>query len=217
MTRRPFATVLAVLGLALALGCRGDPGVPDYSSHAGLRVDAGAVTPLPGPDPYETGEARLAFGIFYESGFSRLVEIDDVDRFYNVFIGSFEQDKVTERVEGVESDRILLNGTPFWGGGIDWMTPVDLSGWTTMHVSFLSADPSFDEIEINILAGGQQVTVRATDFGYVNDGEWHNLEIPLSAFGDFDATSVNSPFGLGGPGGARNDVLLVDDLYWTQE
>ena len=79
---------IAVLGM---VACRPDPGIPDYSAFEGIS-DAGFVEEvpfLPGPFPYEPGDARLFLGIHYEGGRSDEFLIDDNLRRYDVFDGGY--------------------------------------------------------------------------------------------------------------------------------
>ena len=58
-------------------------------------------------------------------------------------------------------------------------------------------------------------SVDAVDYGYVADGEWHTLSIPLSDFSGLDLNAVNIAFSLTSEGGAQGDQLLFDNLYFT--
>lgn len=205
-----------------ALACRPDPGVPDYSSHVGLRdPPATGAEFLPGPNPFERGTPRLYVGAFYEGEATDEILINDVDTHYYIFENSYQQESSSERVEGRLSDKLELNGTPFWGGGLIWDVAKDLSEWTTLYVSLRSDSGSFVDVPIILQseAGGRVVDaqVSAAEYGYLNDGQWHNLRIPLSDLSGFDPGATRAPFILSAPGGTGGDTLLVDDLYLTQE
>lgn len=212
-------TALAALVLALS-GCRPDPGVPDYSSHVGLFGDGGSQEVKPGPFPYVEGTRRLAFGAFYEGGASDRLPLDN----YFIFSDSYSTQPSDERVEGLQSDQLVFKGTGFWGGGLFWDQPTDLSGWSTLHVSLNSADRGLAVIAVRVLyfgppPGNAEVTlgVKANDYGYTNDGQWHHLAIPLSAFTGLDVSRMRSPFTIGNdPGGGTagvGEVLLIDNVY----
>jgi len=158
---------------------------------------------------------------------------------------SFAEGVSRDRVEGRFSYEITLINPPapgcgvppgqscWWGGGILWFEPFDLRGWTTMFVSLKSSDPSFETFEITLQYGdaidaqGNELEVMGifppldpTDYGYVNDGEWYFLEIPLQDAIDrgWDPSKARSPFIVGGaPGGQPGDVLLIDNLYFTKD
>jgi len=158
---------------------------------------------------------------------------------------SFAEGVSRDRVEGRFSYEITLINPPapgcgvppgqscWWGGGILWFEPFDLRGWTTMFVSLKSSDPSFETFEITLQWGdaidaqGNELEVMGifppldpTDYGYVNDGEWYFLEIPLQDAIDrgWDPSKARSPFIVGGaPGGQPGDVLLIDNLYFTKD
>ena len=230
--------------VSLVGGCAADPGTPDYSSQVGIRerVAGVAVDPFPpiAPDPYQPGDERLSVGYFYEGGRSETIPINTVTTNYFIFVIdentpvqtlTYSQDPSIDRLEGLESTKITLNDQSFWGGGIIWTQPIDLSDWTTMYVGFKSSDDSFARFNITLQwQDGRPPNVPPPDparslnldpraYGYTNDGEWHFLRIPLQDAIDrgFDPSNTRSPFIIGG--GTRNpgDVLLVDNLYFTKE
>jgi hypothetical protein len=223
--------VLASLAFSLVGGCAADLGTPDYSSQVGLREPVDPFPPVP-PDPFQPGDERLSVGYFYEGGRSVTILINTVSTDYFVFAidinepvatRSFGEGTSTDRVEGLTSYEVTLNGSPFWGGGILWFEPIDLSNWTTMFVSFKSSDPSFANFDLTLQSGeGEEpagVDLDPTAYGYDNDGEWHFLEIPLQDAIDlgWDPRTARSPFIFSAPGGDVGDVLLIDNLYFTKD
>lgn len=217
--RRALPFALAVVALT---ACRPDPGVPDYSSLEAIFGDGGASEFKPGPYPWVEGTRRLAFGVFYENGASDRLPIDD----YFIFSNSYATAPSDDRVEGLQSDELAFNGTGFWGGGLFWRAPTDMRGWTTLHVSLRSEDPGLAVIALRTLyfgppPGNAEVTVavRANDYGWVNDGQWHSLSVPLADFVNqgVDLSRMRSPFTIGNdPGGGTaklGEALLIDDVY----
>ncbi len=212
---------LALLMLVTSLGaCRPDPGVPDYSGLTGLFGDGGAPELKPGPFPYMTGSRRLAFGAFYEGAASDRLPLDH----YYIFSNSYATQPSDERVEGLQSDELDFKGTGFWGGGLFWDAPTNLTGWSTLHVSLWSSDPGLAVIAVRTLyfgpaPGNAEVTlqVKANDYGWVNDGQWHSLSIPLADFRGLDLGRMRSPFTVGndvsGGTAKTGEVLLIDDVY----
>lgn len=212
--------------------CRPDPGTPDYSSFAGI-TDSGIASSednddLPGPVPFEPGNKRLSFGVFYEGSYSDLLEVDEMTRHYYIFqtetnppVLTYDQEESGERVEGKVSDVITLSGTPWFGGGIIWDLAEDLSGWTTLVVAVRSEATALDDFDISMqyeIANSPSVKdakVTASAYGYVNDGEWHLLEIPLQDFVDQGAqlTSVRAPFIFAKDGGNAGDQISLDSLF----
>lgn len=209
----------------LAVACGNDPGTPDYSSHVGL------IPPMQKfeePDPYQLGKERLSVDVFYEGGRSETIMINGFRTHYFIFGGSdlgrdtFVLAGAGDRLEGEQSDQITLVGTPWWGGGIIWDEPIDLSEWKKLFVSFKSSDPSFATFELTLLYGEgetpRSVILDPTDYGYTNDGQWHSIEIDLQDAIErgLDSARVRSPFIVGAPGGAIGDTLLIDNLYLTK-
>ena len=223
--------ILASLALGPIGACGADLGTPDYSSQVGLREPINPFPPVP-PDPFEPGDQRLSVGYFYEGGRSATIEINTVTTNYFIFAidinepvatRSFAEGTSTDRVEGLLSYEVTLNGSPFWGGGIIWFLPIDLSSWTTMFVSFKSSDPSFANFDLTLQSGeGEElagVDLDPTAFGYTNDGEWHFLQIPLQDAVDlgWDPRTARSPLIFSAAGGDAGDVLLIDNLYFTKD
>ncbi|MFT7581896.1 MAG: hypothetical protein ACI9MR_003577 [Myxococcota bacterium] len=221
-----YLTLAAALLLVLA-GCREDAGDPnvalltDFENPPGFFED-----PLLGPDPIEDGEQRLGLGLFVENRVTEWIPLDQTFSNYFIF-ETFPGGPLTysqlvdrqDRIEGLFSDRISHAGEGFWGGGVIWSSPRNLTMWTTMHVSFKSSDGAFDDINIIVQSGGSDATLTASDYGYTNDGEWHNLTIPMIDFVDAgaDLTAVTAPFIVGGGGGTSGEFFHIDAVYLTDE
>ena len=216
MTR---AVLLLTLSVAMA-ACRPDPGNPTYPDAAGGTGDSGGAGLPQGPDPYEAGEARLGVGLYYESGLSELIEINDVDSHYYIYSATYtESVDLVDVVEGRES-AVIEHGAAGWmGGGITWDVPRDLSDWTTLNVSLRSDDASFAALAFHLTGGGTEAIVAAADYGFAADGQWQFVQIPLADFaaGGADLSAVTGPFVFIGAGGAQGDTLKIDNLYFSQD
>ncbi len=231
--RRPHARLgLGALGfrawaVALVLiGCRADPGDPDYSGQEDFEVAESLVPdPLPGPDPWVEGESRLSLGAFYEGGASDVIPIDNQDTNYFIFVTegaealTYSQVTDRERVEGVQSDRLIHNGLGWWGGGIVWNTPRDLSGWSVLHVSVQTDADAYADIDLSVGSTDAEVALPLADYGWLNDGEWHHLAIPLADFAEdgVDLRTIVLPFALVGESEPTGAALRIDNLYLTSE
>jgi hypothetical protein len=211
--------------LALA-GCRPDPGPTKYDSQESFD---GGNCGLAGPVPFMPGDKRLSVGAFYECQVSDTIAVDDKTSHVYLYLNGTQVtvNKVSDtkdKVEGSSSDDLVLTGQPWWGMGINWDIPHDLSAWKTMHVSFKSKEPAFSTFTIGInngVSNGDMIsqttaTVNSIDYGYVADDSWHNLSIPLSAFTGIDTSRCTAPFVIGGTAGPSGAVLKVDALYFTQ-
>ena len=126
-----------------------------------------------------------------------------------------------ERVEGTFSDKIVHGGHGWWGTGvhIEDGSVRDLRGWTTLHISLRSAQPSFDTVFVRMESEGGNGEVDAADYGFVPDGNWHSISIPMTALEEsgLDLSTITSPIGLGGLTGEAGDTLWVDNLYLTKD
>jgi hypothetical protein len=210
----------ALLALSLA-ACRPDPGIPDYSSMAAL-LDSGVAgtTKKPGTVPYVPGVPRLSFAIFYEGEASDVLPLDN----YYIFNNTYSTTPSDDCIEGLKSDELDFSSPAFWGGGVFWNTPTSLAGWTKLHVSLKSTEgaPGLASLKLKLLYGTTsaptEVAVKATAYGYVNDGAWHDLVIPLADFTSkgLDLTKVVSPFTFGDDGAPMprsGEALFIDDVY----
>lgn len=220
-----WIAVLATACALAAVGC-GDDGEPaDYSGHENL------VPPdvkYDEPDPYQRGKERLSVDVFYEGGRSKTIKVNGFRNHFYIFgFNEFGRDTFTlvpagDRMEGEQSDLFTLVGTAFWGGGIVWDEPIDLSGWEYLFVALKSADPSFARIDLSLLSGEgdgpRSVALDPRTYGYVNDGEWHFLRIPLAdaVARGWNPRQARSPFIIGGAGNRAGDRLYVDNLYLTR-
>ena len=89
-----------------------------------------------------------------------------------------------------------------------------------MHVSFASEGADLGNFNIGFGGGGAaEVQLSVADYGFVNDGEWHQLVIPLADFaaGGADLTTVGLPFQMIEGAQVAGQELRVDNLYFTQE
>ncbi len=205
--------------LVLLAACRSGLDDADYESQESFDLavspDGGEEAGLPGPDPFEPGEQRLSVGVFYEGGSSELVEIDNSTAHLYLYESTVSVEEVGEPLEGRLAHRLVHAGGDWWGMGVHWSSPRDLSRWASLHVSFRSE--SLAEVEIGLNgAADDRHAVRASDYGYAADGEWHSLQIPLADFAarGLDLAAVTSPLSLGGPKSEAGDFVLIDNLYF---
>ena len=115
----------------LLVACHPDPGAPDYPERALWVVDEddGFYD-----DPLDEGEERLSVGVFYEGLATESYIIDDVDNHFYVYESTFSVNTTDDRWEGYLADDLVNNGVGWWGGGVHWDNPRDLSGWDSLHV-----------------------------------------------------------------------------------
>ncbi len=212
-------TVCALL--FLLAGCRPEPGDSDYANQGPFSRPDGGTDPssdvLPGPFPFQQGQRRLGVG-FYEGGRSEDVAIDNTTTHVYLYEGTVTMEPSETRVEGRAADLVVHAGKTWAGFGVHWDSPRNLDGWKTLHVSLRSADPGFANVQIG-MNDTRGIDLDADEYGYVNDGEWHHLAIPLSAFtsAGLKLNAVTSPFHLLAGQGAAADKLLLDNLYFTAD
>lgn len=199
-----------ILFLTLS-ACRPDPGAPDY--------------PEPGPwviggddddfydDPLEPGETRLSLGLFYEGEATETVVIDDTTSHFYVYSNTFTDTSTDDRWEGYVADLLTNNGVGWWGGGVHWDSPRDLSGWDSLHLVIRS--DVLADWDVGMTGGGVEARIPVADLGFVADDEWHELDVPLADFADegLDLTSITVALLLVGESGAQGDEIYVDGVY----
>ncbi len=214
--------IWAVLVFLTLASCRSDVSNSAYEDQEPLDlgttpgIDSPSATV--GPDPWVEGESRLSVGMFYEGDNSQLIEVNGITTHLYIYENTLALESDEVHVEGLSSYRITHNGGPWWGMGVHWDTPLDLSRWATLYVSFQST--TFTNIEIGMNGtNDDRYIVNATTYGYTNDGAWHHLAIPLSDFTSkgLDLTAVSAPLSIGGAAANKGDFALIDNLYFTDE
>ena len=98
-------------------------------------------------------------GVFYEGGSSEMVEIDNSTAHLYLYESTVSVEEVGEPLEGRLAHRLVHAGHDWWGMGVHWSSPRDLSGWASLHVSFRSE--SLAEIEIGLNGASDDRLVRA--------------------------------------------------------
>lgn len=237
---------MRVFGIVLLMGgciwgCRPDLGEPDYRDQEVFDATSDFETELlPGPNPYVPGEERLSLGNFYEGERSQTLPIDQVTHNFWVYqvegteALTVELSADPDRIEGVFSDRLELQGKSWWGLGFHYYEEEDLSDWKNLRLSVRSSDPAFADMELKMSSGltlevdeeageeepGQRVNeataiLSLAYYGYANDGEWHNLVIPLTHFESqgIDLKRISTPFSLNGGAGESGERAWIDALY----
>jgi hypothetical protein len=193
----------------LLWACRADPGAPVYPEREpwSRGEDDGFLS-----TPLADGELRLGIGLFYEGETTEFIPIDDTTSHFYVYEGSFGVEVSDDRVEGYTSDLIVLQGKPWWGGGVHWDAPHDLRAYDTLRFS-LRAE-AFGDWTVG-MTGGAEHRVSVSSLGFVADGNWHTVELPLSTLSaaGVDLSAVTLPLLLIGEGGEADDEMWIDDLY----
>lgn len=204
---------IVTLALVAAAACRPMPeGAPKYPVYEEYR----SADDLEGPFPYVEGEPRLSFGVFYEGGFSEEIPIDDTVTHYYIYETTYTQAPSSDRIEGTMSDALTVR-LNWLGGGIVWDAPRDLSAWTTLHASFKSDDALFEDLGVQIESPAGLTRRIISDYGFVADGEWHSIAIPLEDFAGVNFSQVDIPISFLADTASTGSVVLVDDVYYTQE
>ncbi|MFP2910453.1 putative glycoside hydrolase [Pyxidicoccus sp. 3LFB2] len=209
--------------LLLLAACRPEPGEPDYLNNGPFARPDGGTEPngggLPGPFPFQEGQRRLGVG-FYEGGRSEDIAIDNTTTHVYLYENTVTMEPADEHIEGRTADLVVHGGKAWLGFGVHWDTPRTMDGWKTLHVSLKSADPGFANVTVAMNdSSNLSVQLDVKKYGYLNDGEWHHLAIPLADYAakGLKLNAVNSPFALFSGAGPAADKLVLDNLYFTAD
>lgn len=217
--------------------CRPEPIERPTQEWDSAWIDS-SVTEKEGPDPYVEGEKRLSLGIFYEGGFSHEIPIDDVFSSFYIWVvegtstPTYSNVTTTDCVEGRYADKLMAMDAGWFGGGLSWSTPTDLSQWKTMHISIKADDDAFSFFQIGrggvyknggscTGSGFRQNWVYLSNYGFETDGTWHHLSIPLFDLSIcLDSTQITEPLSLLIAGLSSDDAgksVYIDNIYLTEE
>ncbi|MFA0961509.1 discoidin domain-containing protein [Roseivirga sp. BDSF3-8] len=191
---------------------KGDPpGAPVEIAFDNVYWEEGPARPVP------TG---TNFGILTETASvaSELSMPQDAD----IFVWENTLQEVSQApYEGSESLAYTsAPGLAWFGMGIKAAIKHDLSGFADGSLHFALKTSSTTPFSIGMKSGnvdgiGQgwvEFRNGSDPYGFVRDGQWHLVEIPLSDFSNVDLTAVNQFFQLLGTEGAIGNIE-IDDIY----
>jgi len=211
MNARHLLAIAALLALG---GCRAELGPDDYASQEQFTLDA-ALPPI--DSSLREGERRFSIGIFYEGPAEQVVEVDQISAHFYIYEDTFSASAETDdKIDGAQSDRLTHRGGPWWGGGVHWDDPRDLSEWATLNVSLKSDDASMGALDLAMNFGESgQAQVDLAEYGFAADGAWHDLTIPLSDYADagVDLSQVTAPLVFVGGAGEQGESVLIDGVF----
>jgi exo-beta-1,3-glucanase (GH17 family) len=163
---------------------------------------------------------------------------------------SVASETTTTAAEGTKS--MMITPTPLsWGWGMTMAYTVsadDLSAFASSGYLNFSIKTTYPgKIEVGFLTGTASnaslydvyIPIQSGLYGYVNDGAWHNVKIPISAIipygamssgmtnpatSKLDMTTVTNPFVIDdryantgkAPGSGITTPIYVDDIYWSK-
>jgi hypothetical protein len=130
------------------------------------------------------------------------------------------------------SKAVAITGTGGWAGfgwaavtvaGSGTLSTVNMTAYAacTLHVSIKSTAAGFNLLVENLdkkgtVSTGNQTWVSAGDYGYLPDGLWHDIAIPLSAWtGTCDLSDVAYFLGVSMAPYVVGETMVIDNLYWT--
>jgi hypothetical protein len=214
-----------LLLLALA-GCSKTPDdPPDYGKDTGS-IDSGPDANFyTGVEAYTEGTPRLSIGLFYEGGSSETVEVDGISTHYYIYSDEHSgeatyttYEDTDDRIEGYLSDVIVHTGGAWWGGGVHWDSSHDLSTWSQLNLSIQTIDSGFIGTNLAMQSqNGAEGRVSLQAYGFLADGEWHNLQIPTADLQTqgLNLAAVIAPFILVAEGGSNGAEMRIDDVYFS--
>jgi len=166
-----------------------------------------------------------------------------------------EEDAPGVRVQGVDGDiarGIVVKPVPkFWGWGLliapgKGTISADLSAYEDAgNLNFSIKTDYSGKLEVGFYTGSGPsgydvyIPLASGNYGYVNDGNWHTVTIPIrtiktfgnkgsgnagSATSVFDLSKVSNPFVIAdrfaktgnNQAGATNTKIFIDNIYWSK-
>ena len=124
------------------------------------------------------------------------------------------------------SKAVAITGTGTWAGfgwaavtaaGTGTLAGINLTTYAacSLHVSVKSTATDFNFLVENLTHTGQ-TWVTASTYGFVGDGAWHDLVIPLSAWAaTCDLSNVAYFLGVSMAPYVMGETMVIDNLYWT--
>jgi hypothetical protein len=232
------------------------PKTQGFTHEAGSYTDANAVF---APDVVDAVVSGNRFTIYADSipaGASPAVA-DGTNWFGwdnppTAFAGEEDSGAPVTGEPGDSAHGVIVKPEPkSWGWGIlvapgNGSVSADLSAYETtgkLNFSIKTAYPG--KLEVGFFTGSGSsgydvyLPISSGEYGYINDGEWHTVSIPISAiklsgskaFGNessdssvFDLTKVTNPFVIadrydktGKPQGSNITAkIYVDNIYWSK-
>lgn len=89
-----------------------------------------------------------------------------------------------------------------------------------MHLHMKSTSTETFKIGIKSATSGEswvQLTANDNSYGFVRDGNWHEVVIPLNAFLNVDFQTVSQLFMIAGDPPASTVNFSIDNVYWTPD
>ncbi len=119
--------------------------------------------------------------------------------------------------EGSECMQLTINGG--WMG-LGWAGPAlgdNLTNYRNSYLCFKIKTTATCGFHVGIECGGIAKNVLLSSaYGYANDGQWHNIRIPMADLAGLDFNMVTHYFMLwNDQGTTAGDVVYLDDIYWT--
>ncbi len=118
--------------------------------------------------------------------------------------------------EGNQSWNFHANAGTWFGLGVANDTR-NMVNFKNGSLKFQMKTSSGAVFKVGIATGGGEGWVNFTgnDYGLVRDGQWHQVTIPVSAFGAVDLYTVSQLFMLSGDAPATAFDFYLDDIYYT--
>jgi uncharacterized repeat protein (TIGR02543 family) len=130
----------------------------------------------------------------------------------------------TDAKNGATGLVITIGGQGWAGVGIqaatgsdDATNGVDVSAYTTMHFWIKSDIAAINACFQSADLPGNAPTADITQYGYVADGQWHEVNIPFTAWSAVNPAKANVFFGIVFVGtGEGGQTVALDDIWYTK-
>ena len=126
----------------------------------------------------------------------------------------------TTPYEGSDVMSFRINSGAWYGMGVYCRTNKNMQYYSEGELHFHMKTTTTTTIGVGVesAAGGEAwVNLASTgeQYGLVRDGQWHEVVIPLSKFGNVDFNTIAQIFMVKGDAPTTTFDLAIDNVYWT--
>ena len=158
---------------------------------------------------------------------------ESANTIWNVWDGTCEIENTTIAAEGVSAKRIYNNNSNsiWWGFGVEAKTHRDMTEFINGNLVFQIKSTYSKAFNLGVQSGtwaivnstssNAFVSFGSGSYGFVNDGNWHNVTIAfadlIAAAPDLDLTDISTFFYIqDNSHGGMNDPIYIDNIYFTK-
>lgn len=166
-----------------------------------------------GPETQTLVRPGLGYSFFSIGSHERFVSGSNGTHLYSFNNTEFETDYF-ECGTGSFSRKVVGGSSGYMGFGFFHDQPYDVSQFHEMSLILKAGNFRVDELYVFLKDQTREARLRPVDFGFLRDGQFHEVKIPIAAFADkgIDLKNLTSSFGLIAEKTHVGDYLFINDL-----